>query len=83
MSGKWQRLYLAGRPFAYLSLPHGVSVVVEPARAQETGARLWYVDVTQSRDVGPVPRPRRWLCTKWHWVRQVIRDELEAMGAAA
>lgn len=83
MIGKWQRVYFAGRACACLALPHGVSVVVEPARATETGARIWYVDVMRSRDGGPARRPRRWLCTKWHWVRRVIRDELEALGVAA
>ena len=83
MIGKWQRLRVEGYRLAFLCLPHGVQIVVTPRRATETGKRLWQVEVSLGARRGFVPARRRWLCTTWPAVRQLIREELEALGAAA
>lgn len=83
MIGKWQRLWVEGCRGAVLCLPHGVQILVTPRRATETGKRLWQVEVAPGARRGIVRVRRRWLCTTWPAVRHVIREELEALGAAA
>ena len=83
MIGKWQRWNSDGQRSAYLTLPHGVLVYIVPTRATVSATRLWEVTVMTGGCACLRPMTRRFVCVKWKAVRQVIREELEAIGAAA